>query len=217
MNTKTRNSFLGASMFLEHVGQLQPSVIDKANYVARQGGYEIPLEVEESLSPEDRKEIVKSCASTVLLGQDRAATELERLVMLHIVDATVQRDFLPAHGAFDVMYDLFGMKPSNADGWTIEHWQSSTDSMVNFQWSNIESQLAELREKASQNVLRANDEIQHQLADARAYWERILQGNLDYVVEAAKPSFNDSLAIYNAAADVAWQYKIEIATTRPLF
>lgn len=204
-------------MFLEHVSQLQPSVIEKANYVARQGGYEIPDDIEESLSSDDRKEIVKACAMTVLLSQDRAATELERLVMLHIVDATVQRDFLPAHSAFDVMYDVFGMEPTNSDDWTNENWQSSYNSIVGFDWSKIEQQLAELREQASRNVLRANEEIQHQLADARAYWEQILRRNLEYVDNARKPIFNDALAIYNTAADVAWQYKIEIATTRPLF
>ncbi|QSO49177.1 hypothetical protein [Alicyclobacillus mengziensis] len=217
MNAKTRNSFLGVAMFLEHTGLVCPGVIEKANYVARQGGYEIPNDIEESLSPEDRKEIVKACAMTVLLGQDRAATELERLVMLHIVDATVQRDFLSAHSAFDVMYDVFGMEPTNSDGWTNENWQSSYNSIVGFDWSKIEQQLAELREKAGRNVLRANEEIQHQLSDARAFWERVLRSNLEYVDNARKPSFNDSLAIYNAAADVAWQYKIEIATTRPLF
>ena len=217
MDTKTRNSFLGAAMFLEHVGLLCPGVIEKANYVARLGGHQIPLEIEESLSSEDRQEIVRACATTVLLGQQRSPAELERLVMLHIVDATVQRDFLPAHGAFEVMYDLFGLEPSHSDGWTLTNWQSSVDSMVNFEWSKIESQLAELREKASRNVLRANDEIQHQLADARAYWERILQRNLDYVTEATKTRFGDVLAIYHAAADVAWQYKIEIATARTLF
>ncbi|MCF8564986.1 hypothetical protein LLE49_09680 [Alicyclobacillus tolerans] len=217
MDAKTRNSFLGASMFLEHVGQLQPSVIEKANYVARQGGYEIPDDIEESLSSDDRKDIVKACAMTVLLSQDRAATELEQLVMLHIVDATVQRDFLPAHSAFDVMYDVFGMEPSNADGWTIQNWQSSLNSIVRFEWPLIERQLTELRDKASRNVLRANDLIQHELADARAYWEQILQRNKDYVETSRKPTFDDALAIYNAAADAAWQYKIEIATARPLF
>lgn len=215
MDKSSRNAYLGTAMFLEHVGEVCPGVIEKANTVARKDGTEIPVDVE--LTTDDRREIVKACALTVLLGQQRVPTELERLTMLHVVNGAVERDFLPVPEAFHVMYELTELKPRNELEWTMDSWQSSLDSMVNFQWPVIERQLAELREKAGRIVSGASDYMQHKLADSRYYWERILQRHWELVDEATKPTFDNALIIYKAVADVAWQYKIEIATARALF